>query len=119
MRLISCHIENFGKFNNVDVDFSDGINVFLKENGWGKSTLAAFLRIMLFGFEGDKVRNEIENERKRYKPWTGGTPYGGNLTFMDADGDIFVISRVFGQKQADDTFELRNLETNSISDKYS
>ncbi len=119
MRLISCHIENFGRLSNENIDFSDGLNIFLKENGWGKSTLAAFLRVMLFGFENDKARSELENERKRYKPWAGGTPYGGSLTFMDGDGDIFVASRVFGAKQAEDIFELRNLETNGLSDKYS
>lgn len=41
MRLISCYIDGFGKLNNMEVQFEDGINTFVQDNGWGKSTLAA------------------------------------------------------------------------------
>ena len=37
MKLISCHIENFGKLRNFDYDFSSGLSEILQENGWGKS----------------------------------------------------------------------------------
>ena len=42
MRLISCTIENFGKLNNVTYEFSGECNTICEDNGWGKSTLAAF-----------------------------------------------------------------------------
>lgn len=64
MRLISCYIDGFGKLNNMEVQFEDGINTFVQDNGWGKSTLAAFIRVMLYGFDGETKRNDIENERK-------------------------------------------------------
>ena len=48
MRLLNCQIENFGKLQNLELDFQDGLNVFLRENGFGKSTLAAFIRVMAF-----------------------------------------------------------------------
>lgn len=44
MKLIKCHIENFGKLSDFTYDFTDGCNTVCEENGWGKSTLAAFLR---------------------------------------------------------------------------
>ena len=44
MRLISCHIENFGRLHEYDHDFSEGCNYIVGHNGWGKSTLAAFIR---------------------------------------------------------------------------
>lgn len=47
MKLIKCHIENFGKLSDFTYDFTDGCNTVCEENGWGKSTLAAFLRVML------------------------------------------------------------------------
>ena len=47
MKLISLHIDNFGQFNNFDYVFEDGINQIVEENGWGKSTLAAFIKVML------------------------------------------------------------------------
>lgn len=46
MKLISLHIDNFGQFNNFDYVFEDGINQIVEENGWGKSTLAAFIKVM-------------------------------------------------------------------------
>ena len=57
MKLISCHIENFGKLHNYSVDFSDGANMVCEENGWGKSTFAAFVRAMFYGLEGDRKRD--------------------------------------------------------------
>lgn len=79
MRLISCHIENFGKLSNLTVNFDSGYNEFCYENGWGKSTLATFIKAMFFGFEGERKRSTA-NERKFYEPWQGGI-YGGQITF--------------------------------------
>ena len=56
MKLIKCHIENFGKLSDFTYDFTDGCNTVCEENGWGKSTLAAFLRVMLFGFRNEGKR---------------------------------------------------------------
>ena len=102
MRLISCHIENFGKFSNFDLSFQEGCNIICEENGWGKSTLMAFLRVMLFGFANEGKRNDLENERRRYKPWQGGA-YGGSLTF-EADGRQYICYRTFGDKEKEDHF---------------
>lgn len=54
MRLIACHIDNFGKLSNLNINFNDGINIINQPNGWGKSTLAAFLKAMLYGFDPKK-----------------------------------------------------------------
>lgn len=110
MRLISCYIENFGKMSNVSFSFSQGLNVICQDNGWGKSTLAAFIKAMLYGFDDEKSRDELKNERRRYKPWQGGV-YGGRLEF-ETDGNIYVASRVFGSKEKDDRFDLRRKDTN-------
>ena len=53
MRLISCTIENIGKLNNVTYDFSGECNTICEDNGWGKSTLASFIRVMFYGFKND------------------------------------------------------------------
>ena len=39
MRLLTCHIENFGKLSDFSYDFADGYNAFVLPNGAGKSTL--------------------------------------------------------------------------------
>ena len=68
MRILSCHIDNFGKLQNKTYDFEKECTIICEENGWGKSTLAAFLRVMLYGFMNEGKRDTYENERKRYKP---------------------------------------------------
>ena len=110
MKLIKCHIENFGKLSDFTYCFGDGLNVFCEENGWGKSTLAAFLKAMLYGFENEGKRDGLENERKRYRPWQGGV-YGGSLSF-EVQEKRYLSERSFGTKPSEDVFVLRDLDTN-------
>lgn len=117
MRLLSCHIENFGKLHDYSIDFSDNLIVVCEENGWGKSTFAAFIRAMLYGLEGERKRSLEENERKKYKPWQGGV-FGGQLLF-EVNGKKYQISRIFRDKEANDEFELRDAQTNLPSKDYS
>lgn len=117
MRLINCHIENFGRLSGYDRDFEVGCNAIMASNGRGKSTLAAFIRVMFYGFEGEGKRRTGENERKRYEPWQGGV-YGGRLTFSDGE-KTYTIQRTFGSKSSEDTYELRDTATNLLSDAYS
>lgn len=117
MKMISCHVENFGKLHDYSVDFSDGVNIICEENGWGKSTFAAFVRAMFYGLEGERKRSIAENERKRYKPWQGGV-FGGQLVF-EIQGQAYRISRIFHDKEVNDEFELRDAKTNLPSKDYS
>lgn len=117
MKLISCHIENFGKLHDFSYEFDDGVNIICKENGWGKSTFAAFLRAMFYGLEGEKKRKILENERKRYQPWQGGV-FGGKLVFETGERQ-YEISRIFYDKESRDIFELRDVATNLVSEDYS
>ena len=80
MKLVKLYIENFGKLSKFEYSFSDGVNVINEENGWGKSTLATFIKAMLYGLDSTTVRNLDLNERKKYEPWQGGK-FGGNLIF--------------------------------------
>lgn len=117
MKILSCHIENFGKLHEVDLDLKEGLNVFREDNGWGKSTLAGFICAMFYGLEGSNKRKNIrENERALYAPWQGG-PFGGTLTFS-VENKTYVINRLFGEKENADEFELRDNDTNVISTDY-
>ena len=51
MKILSLHIEGFGKFHDLDISFKDGLNVVYGKNEAGKSTLHTFIRGMLFGIE--------------------------------------------------------------------
>ena len=116
MRLLTCHIENFGKLSDFSYDFADGYNAIVLPNGAGKSTFAAFIRVMFYGFAGETKRTEIEKERKRYQPWQGGT-YGGQITFT-VDGKYYLLSRVFGKTAKGDSFRLQDADTLLDSTDY-
>ncbi len=116
MRLISCYIDGFGKLNNMEVQFEDGINTFVQDNGWGKSTLATFIRVMLYGFDGETKRNDIENERKRYRPWSGAA-YGGELVF-ESRGRNYRVQRTFGAKKSDDKCVIYDEATHAVTGMF-
>lgn len=118
MKLKQITIENFGKLSGISIDLRDGLQPVLEENGWGKSTLSEFIKVMFYGFGNDKKRSILENDRKRYAPWQGGV-YGGSLTF-ETKGRLWRIERTFGEKDGKtDSFSLYDASTNLPSDTYS
>ena len=110
MKLLSCHIDNFGKLSDLSIDFTDGVNLFHEPNAWGKSTLAAFLRVMFYGFDSKKESGSFDKERVVYRPWQGGT-FGGELDFVYKD-KAYRISRTFGKTEKTDEYHLYDLSTN-------
>ena len=56
MKILSLHIDGFGKLNDRDLSFKDGLNVVYGRNEAGKSTLHTFIRGMLFGIERQRGR---------------------------------------------------------------
>ena len=116
MKLLRCHIVNYGCLHDFSFDFTDGINVIEQPNGWGKSTFASFLCAMLYGLESTTRRNLLDNERKHYRPWQGGN-FGGWLEFEISDSQ-YRIERFFGQKEREDTFKLYDLKTMQLSQDY-
>ena len=101
MKLIRCHIENFGVLSDFDFSFAEGLTTICQSNGFGKSTFAAFIKAMFYGFPRTGARNIVENERKRYDPWQGGK-YGGYLEFEVQDVS-YRVTRYFGKTAAKDT----------------
>jgi DNA repair exonuclease SbcCD ATPase subunit len=110
LQLLKCHIENFGKIEDLDLDFKEGINVINQPNAWGKSTLAAFIKAMFYGFETRKEPGAPDKERNIYQPWQGGT-YGGTLDFSVGERS-YRISRTFGKTEKNDEFHIYDLSTN-------
>ncbi len=116
MRIVSCHIENFGGLSKTDISFDKGLNIVLRENGWGKSTLAAFIKAMLYGLPATSRRSLLENDRKRLTPWNGGI-FGGSMIF-ETDTGIYRVERFFGSKESEDTFSLFDEKTKLESKEY-
>lgn len=117
MKLLSLHIEHFGKLADFSYVFEDPLTIILAENGWGKSTLAVFLKVMFYGFDGEMKRNEDGNERLRYRPWGGGV-YGGSVTFQKGD-KTYRMLRIFGARKKEDAFHLFDDETGLPSSDFS
>ena len=109
MRIIGLHIENFGGLHDYTEAFGERLNVRQHPNGWGKSTLAVFIKAMLYGLPATTKRSLIENERKRYTPWQGGV-FGGSLD-IEVGGECYRIERSFGAKEAEDTLSVVSLRT--------
>lgn len=114
MRLIGLHVENFGSLHDHTETFEAGLNVRRQPNGWGKSTLAVFIKAMLYGLPASTKRSLIENERKRYTPWQGGV-FGGSLD-LEVGGEQYRIERSFGAKEAEDTLSVISLRTGREAD---
>lgn len=116
MKLISCYIENFGTLSQYGLNFSEGLTVIKEPNGFGKTTLAAFIRTMFYGMPRSS-KNLLKNDRKRYMPWQGGK-FGGNLIF-ESNGKKFRIERFFGDTPSQDTFSIIDLKTNKKTSRFS
>ena len=50
MKLVGLYIENFGGLHQYALDFEAGITSLIQPNGFGKTTLAEFIRAMFYGF---------------------------------------------------------------------
>lgn len=116
MRILHIRIENFGTISNLDLDCTQGLNIVLHPNGWGKSTLAAFIRTMFYGLEGGRKRDFAVNDRMRYQPWNKGF-FGGEITF-EVNGKRYVLNRDFGTKDSDGKFALFDALTGLPSKDY-
>lgn len=116
MKLIECYIESFGKLENFKYSFSDGINTIKADNGYGKTTLTAFIKAMLYGLEDTRRTSVAENDRKHYTPW-GNTAFGGYLVFENNDKK-YRVERRFSQKASDDTFALYEHKSGRESDDF-
>lgn len=110
MKIVSLHIQRFGKLKDVNLNFCNGINVFQRQNGFGKTTLAAFIRAMLFGFKYNSSKlstGERGTDVSRWLPWDADGRIGGSLT-VEQNGNIYRIERSFGAKASQETLAVYN-----------
>ena len=110
MKLKKVYISSFGKFKDFSYEFKDGLNVIMQDNGWGKSTLAGFIKCMFYGITNDRKRSILENERLLYKPWNSTEKFGGYIIFEKLGRD-YKIERFFGNKESDDSVKFTDVLT--------
>ncbi len=117
MYLTKCYVQDYGKLHQFEYSFDKTLNTVLEQNGWGKTTLASFIKAILFGLPASKKSDLDENERAKYTPWQGGK-FGGYVEFILNDHP-YRLERWFGTKERDDQASLIDLVTNKPSTKYS
>ena len=75
MIIEKIHIKSFGMITDMALDFSDDINVFVGRNEAGKSTVAAFIKYMLYGFPVENGSASPDERSKRIN-WDSGIAEG-------------------------------------------
>ncbi len=96
MKIKNLKINGFGKIENFETSFSDGINIIKGENESGKSSLLKFIIAMFYGTSRNKNGKSISDYEK-YKPW-GTEDYSGKLEYELDNGKSYEIYREFKKK---------------------
>ncbi len=94
------------------VQLNEGLNVIAMPNESGKSTIAEFIRVMLFG-----VNSLRFNQRKKYMPF-GHTSMGGEMTVKCGETE-YIIKRTFGMRKTDDKIDVFNALSGARIAEYS
>lgn len=92
LRIDSLRVLGFGRFSGLTRELGPGLHLLHGPNEAGKSTLLAFLRGMLFGFEKN-------GHPERYEP-RGGGPFGGELRLHTELGPLLVRRVAAGRRSS-------------------
>ncbi len=96
MKITELYLKNFGKFHEKHFYIRDGAQIIYGENEFGKSTIHAFVRAMLFGLERGRGRAAGKDAFSRYEPWENPGSYAGVMRFC-CGGRAFRLERSFGR----------------------
>ena len=108
MKIVAIHVVAFGKLKNVNLQLNSGINVLQHTNGFGKTTLACFIRAMLYGFT--YTRTKGATDVSHYMPWGSTDKFGGSIV-VEHNGETYRIERFFGSTVRHETLRVTNEKT--------
>ena len=108
MKIISVHVVSFGKLTNVRLNFNSGLNVIKEANSFGKTTLAGFIRAMLYGFT--YTRTKGATDVSHFAPWNSAGKFGGSM-LVEQRGETYRIERFFGATARQETLTVTNEKT--------
>lgn len=110
MKLKKIYISSFGNLKDFTFDFNKNLNTIKEDNGFGKSTIASFIKCMFYGIDGKVNQDVNKSERQKFKPWNSTEKFGGYVEFSWGNNN-FKIERYFGNKESEDTLCLTDLKT--------
>jgi DNA repair exonuclease SbcCD ATPase subunit len=83
-------IRSFGLIKNMTLEFAPTVNVIEGQNEAGKSTIAAFIKYMLYGFDSAETEGVLSERRKRIN-WDTDLAEGSMV--VNVKGKRYLISR--------------------------
>ncbi|PKK40239.1 DNA polymerase III alpha subunit [Clostridiaceae bacterium JG1575] len=107
MILKELHLIAFGGITERTVSLDRGLWMLTGDNGTGKSTLALFIRSMLYGL-GEERRKEEVSLREHIVPLQGDLARGRMI--LETSGRLLEIQRVFGRSKRQDLRTLTYLD---------
>lgn len=94
MKILELMLRNFGRFENKNIRFENGMNIIYGANESGKTTVHSFIKGMLFGIERGRGRASVYDTFSIYEPWENPNYYSGWLRF-ESGGKHFRVDRNF------------------------
>lgn len=98
-------ITSFGKLKNTTIIPTKGLNLLTAPNEAGKSTVAAFIKFIFYGFGGQRKQAVAENEKLLYMPWSG-TRAAGGITIITPEGKFRVERAHSSSKETIDVYDV-------------
>lgn len=109
MRITELELINFGKFSDYKIDLKDGLNIIYGDNEAGKSTVALFIKLMLYGISSSRTKSGAISERTMIIPWDK-PKASGRMRINISNRDI-EIYREFSKRASGDIFTVRDSHT--------
>ncbi len=104
-------IKCFGRLQNLTLEFGERVNIIEGQNESGKSTIAGFIKYMLYGFEATEREGDIGERRKRIN-WQTGIAEGSMNVSVGGKKYLITRSTVMGESSGRITYK----EESSIID---
>ena len=96
MVITELYIRKFGRLSDRHFYLGRGLQIISGDNEFGKTTLHAFIRAMLFGLDRGRGRAAANDDFTRYEPWDEPGVYGGVMRFI-CGGRRFRLERDFAR----------------------
>lgn len=111
MIIKKIEIDGFGKFSKQTFAFEGGFNLIYGCNEDGKTTLMAFVKMMLYSSSGktEKATDLFKSIRKKYRPWNG-EKMSGAIEF-ESGGMLYRLQKEFLKSEASDKTSIFCLTT--------
>lgn len=93
------YIGAFGGLKDFKQKYTSGFNCIYGKNEYGKSTIIAFIRMILYG-SASKSKDISQNIRRKYEPFSGEKMYGSMECVLK--GITYLVEVEFGRTKGND-----------------